>query len=83
MPESFSIGNENLGGRALRVEARVERGRAYQTAIGGRIEKDVLFGHPFRFVLDADRYQIDNASAPRSNIRSSPTCNGCPGMPGS
>lgn len=58
MPESFSIGNENLGGRALRVEARVERGRAYHTAIGGRIEQDVLFGHPFRFVLDADRYQI-------------------------
>lgn len=57
-PESFSIGNENLGGRALRVEARVERGRAYQTAIGGRIEQDALFGHPFRFILDADRYQV-------------------------
>ena len=57
-PESFSMGNENLGGQALRVEARIERGRAYQTAIGGRIQKDALFGHPFRFVLDADRYQI-------------------------
>ena len=57
-PEAFSVGNENLGGQALRVEARAERGRAYQTAVGGRIEEDVLFGHPFRFVLDADRYQI-------------------------
>ena len=57
-PESFAIGNENLGGQALRVEARVERGRAYQTAIGGRVQKDALFGHPFRFALDADRYQI-------------------------
>jgi hypothetical protein len=58
VPESFSLGNENLGGQALRVQARVERGRAYRTAVGGRIEKDALFGHPFRFVLDADRYQV-------------------------
>ena len=56
-PESFSLGNENLGGRALRAEAHVERGRAYRTAIGGRIEEDVLLGHPFRLVLKADRYQ--------------------------
>lgn len=56
-PESFSLGNENLGGQALRVVARIERGRAYRTAIGARIEEDVLFGHPFRLVLDADRYQ--------------------------
>ena len=56
-PESFSVGNENVGGRALRVEARVERGRAYRTAIGARVEQDVLFGHPFRLVLEADRYQ--------------------------
>ena len=56
-PESFSLGNENIGGRALRAEARVERGRAYRTAIGARIEQDVLLGHPFRLVLEADRYQ--------------------------
>ena len=58
VPESFSVGNENIGGQALRVEARVERGRAYQTAVGTRIEKDALFGHPFRFVMEADRYQV-------------------------
>ena len=57
VPESFSVGNENLGGQALRVEARVERGRAYRTAVGARVEQDVLLGHPFRLVVEADRYQ--------------------------
>ncbi|MEP7001916.1 MAG: hypothetical protein ABI969_15620, partial [bacterium] len=57
-PESFSAGNENIAGRALRVEARVERGRAYQTAFGTRVQQDALFGHPFRFTAQADRYQV-------------------------
>ncbi len=57
-PESFSLGNENLGGQALRLEARIERGRAYQTAFGGRIQKDALFGHSFRFSMMADRFRI-------------------------
>ncbi|MEP6992686.1 MAG: hypothetical protein ABJA80_17255 [bacterium] len=58
MPETFSVGNENVAGQALRVEARVERGRAYRTAYGGRVERDVMFGHSFRVVLEADRYQM-------------------------
>ena len=57
-PESFSLGNENIGGQALRVEARIERGRAYRTAVGGRVQKDALFGHPFRLVADIDQYQV-------------------------
>ncbi|MDB4893703.1 MAG: hypothetical protein JWL61_5558 [Gemmatimonadetes bacterium] len=57
-PESFSIGNENLGGAALRLVGRVERGRSYQTAVGIGLEQDALFGHPYRFILDADRYQV-------------------------
>ena len=62
-PESFSLGNENLGGQALRVVARVERGRSYQTALGLGVEQDVLFGHPFRLVLNADRFQIGEREA--------------------
>ncbi len=58
MPETFSVGNENIAGQALRAEARVERGRSYRTAYGGRVERDVMFGHPFRIVLEADRYQM-------------------------
>jgi hypothetical protein len=58
VPESFSLGNENLGGTALRLVGRVERGRAYQTAVGVGLEQDALFGRPYRFILDADRYQV-------------------------
>jgi hypothetical protein len=57
-PESFSLGNENLGGTALRLVGRVERGGAYQTAVGIGVEQDALFGHPYRLILDADRYQV-------------------------
>jgi hypothetical protein len=57
-PESFSLGNENVGGTALRLVGRVERGRAYQTAIGVGMEQDALFGRPYRLILDADRYQV-------------------------
>ena len=57
-PESFSLGNENLGGLALRIVGRVERGGAYRTSVGASIEQDALFGHPYRLILDADRYQV-------------------------
>ena len=58
VPEAFSLGNENVGGTALRLVGRVERGRAYQTALGVGIEQDALFGHPYRLILDADRFQV-------------------------
>jgi hypothetical protein len=57
-PEAISLGNENLGGTGLRVVGRMQRGRAYRTAIGTQIEQDALFGHPFRLIVDADRYQV-------------------------
>lgn len=58
MPESFGVGNENVGGAALLVQTRVERGRAYRTSVGGRIEQDAFLGMPDRLILDGDRYQI-------------------------
>ncbi|MDQ2668267.1 MAG: hypothetical protein M3Z05_20040 [Gemmatimonadota bacterium] len=58
VPDAFSLGNENIGGQALRVVGRVERGRSYQTAYGIGVEEDMLFGHPFRLVLNADRFRI-------------------------
>jgi hypothetical protein len=58
VPESFSLGNENINGEALRLTGRIERGRAYQTAFGVGVEQDALFGHAFRLVLNADRYRI-------------------------
>ena len=58
MLESFGLGNENLGGEALLVQAHVERGGAYRPAVGGRIQRDVLFGHAYRLTVDADRFQV-------------------------
>ncbi len=58
VPESFSLGNANIGGEALRIVGRVERGRSYQTAVGIGVEEDVVFGHPFRLVVNADRFRI-------------------------
>src|SRR4029079_8469528 len=57
-PEAIALGNDNIGGAALRVVGRVERGRSYQTAVGVGIEKDALFGHPYRVIVDADRFQV-------------------------
>ena len=58
VPDAFSLGNENIGGQATRVVARIERGRSYQTAFGVGFEQDALFGHPFRLVVNADRFRI-------------------------
>lgn len=58
-PEAFALGNDNIGGAAFRLSGRVERGgRAYPTALGIGMQKDALFGHPYRFIFDADRYQV-------------------------
>ena len=57
-PESFGIGNENLGGAALHVAGRVESGGAYRTNFGGLVEHDAFLGHPWRLVISGDRYQI-------------------------
>ncbi len=57
-PEVFSLGNENIGGTALHVEGRIERGRAYRTGFGVRVEQNALFGHPYRLILVGDRYQL-------------------------
>ena len=58
LPEAFGLGNENIGGEGLRIQGNIERGRAYRTGFGTRIEQHALFGHPYRLVLLADRYRI-------------------------
>jgi hypothetical protein len=58
-PEAFALGNDNIAGSAFRLTGRVERGgQAYPTAVGIGVQKDALFGHPYRFIFDADRYQV-------------------------
>ena len=57
-PQSLTLGNENVAGQALRVEARVERGGAFRTGFGGHVQEDALLGHPYRVTLDGDRYRV-------------------------
>lgn len=58
VPEAFSVGNENIGGAALRAEVRIERGGAYRTGYGVRVEQNALFGRPYRLILVADRLRL-------------------------
>ena len=58
MPESFKLGNENVAGEALHIEGRIERGGAYRTSYGGRIEYGALARRPYRLVLNGDRYRV-------------------------
>lgn len=57
-PEALSLGNLNVGGQGLRLEGRVERGRAYRTAVGATIEQSAIFQRPYRLRLELDRYQV-------------------------
>ncbi|MEO7455920.1 MAG: hypothetical protein ABIY52_06640 [Gemmatimonadaceae bacterium] len=58
VPEAFSLGNENIGGEALRIQGRIERGRAYRLSYGLRVEQHALFGHPYRLMLNADQFRV-------------------------
>jgi hypothetical protein len=55
--DQFAIGNENLGGEALRVDGRVESARGYRVGFGGHVEQDALGGRPYRLILDGDRFR--------------------------
>jgi hypothetical protein len=57
-PEQFVLGNDNVGGEALHLEGRIERGGAYRTAIGGRMLYYAFAGRPYRLALDGDRYRL-------------------------
>jgi hypothetical protein len=57
-PRELSLGNSNIGGEGLRVEARFERGYAYRTGFGARVMQYSMFGHPYVGSLDAERNTI-------------------------
>jgi hypothetical protein len=57
-PQAASLGNGNVGGEALLLEGRVERGFAYRTAFGGRVISYATFGRPYVLSFDGDRERI-------------------------
>jgi hypothetical protein len=58
VPGALSLGNENIGGLGLLVEANVERGYAYQTGFGVRVLEYATFGRPYVAAVDAQRYTL-------------------------
>ena len=52
-PRAFSLGNENVGGLGLLLEANIERGYAYQTGYGARMVEYATFGRPYVASLEA------------------------------
>jgi hypothetical protein len=57
-PEALSLGNENISGYALRAVGHIENGDAYRAGVGLTLTQTALFGHPYRYALDIQRYQV-------------------------
>jgi hypothetical protein len=55
VPNALTIGNGNIGGQGLRVQAAWERGRAYRTGYGARVVEYAAFNHPY--VLSLEGFQ--------------------------
>jgi len=55
VPNALTLGNGNIGGEGLRIQAAWERGRAYRTGYGARLVEYAAFNHPY--VLSIEGYQ--------------------------
>lgn len=54
-PVALRLGNGNVGGRALLVEARVEQGFRYRTGVGLQVVSYQAFGRPYTLAFVAHR----------------------------
>lgn len=57
-PRALSLGNENVGGLGLLLEASAERGYAYRSGFGLRAIEYATFGRPYVSSLDARRHTL-------------------------
>jgi len=60
-PDAISLGNGNVGGQGLLIQAGWEAGRAYQTGFGGRVTDYATFDHPYVLNVEAFRYRVGQA----------------------
>jgi hypothetical protein len=58
VPSAISIGNANIAGEGLRVEAGWESARAYHTGFGGRFAKYAAFNRPYIVSFQGYRHRI-------------------------
>jgi hypothetical protein len=57
-PNALSVGNANMAGQALRVEAGWENARAYRTGYGARITEYAAFDRPIVVDFRAYRHRV-------------------------
>jgi hypothetical protein len=55
---SLKLGNENVLGGGVHLEANVERGYAYRNGVGGRFIHNQLFGRPYTLGLNLQRHPV-------------------------
>jgi hypothetical protein len=57
-PDALSLGNANVAGMGLRVEAAWENARGYRTGYGGSLAEYAAFDRPYRVSIDAYQHRI-------------------------
>ncbi|MDB4883799.1 MAG: hypothetical protein JWL95_2565 [Gemmatimonadetes bacterium] len=58
VPDAFSLGNANIAGQGLRIEAGWEGARAYQTGFGGRFVEYAAFDRPYMVSFEGYRHRV-------------------------
>jgi hypothetical protein len=57
-PRALSLGNTNVGGEGLLIQANVEKGYAYPTGFGGRIVEYATFGRPYVSSFEGEKFAV-------------------------
>jgi hypothetical protein len=58
VPRALSLGNSNVAGEGILLQASIERGYAYQTGFGVRLVDYAAFDRPYVATLEAIRHTI-------------------------
>lgn len=62
-PNALNLGNANVAGEGLRIEAAWERARAFRTGYGGRVVSYATFDRPYVFSIEAYQRRIGYGAA--------------------
>ena len=60
-PDAISLGNGNVAGEGIRLEAAWEAGRSYHMGYGGRLVDYATFDRPYLLSLEAFKFRIGDA----------------------
>jgi hypothetical protein len=57
-PRALSLGNGDVDGSGVLVDANAERADGYRVGFGGRFVAATVFGRPYRFAVDGERARL-------------------------